>query len=633
MSRTLLQVVLRHAEALTAGEDTPDDELVLRFARARDESAFAELVRRHGPMVWAACRHLLPDPADAEDAFQATFLALVRSAGKIRCGSAVGGWLHGVAVRVAMKAKRSAARRREREEKAAESEADRPVPDSHWETLLAAVHEEVQALPEPLRAAFVICDLEGVRQPDAAIRLGWKAGTLTGRLCKARQELLDRLARRGLAPAVAAGAVGLGATTAAAAVPAGLVTKVSALAGGASAIPPAVLELVTGVLPMTVSRTKLIAAALLAAGGLGLGLNSAMLPTVGARPPAATDDDDPPPPPKGKAKAGQPGQPGGRGQNQPGQPGQPPQGGPRPGGQGGPGGLPGGPGGQGGPSGAGPGPGFPAGGPPGGGQATGGPGFPGGGGGGFSISTAGHGPWEYKLVGKPDAPIEYAKVLGEYGNQGWEFVLIQPFDNAALEAAAKADPGHFANVAGKSMVMVFKRTKRPAGGAVMGGMMGGPGGLGGNFGAAGGEGGGPGGGFGRIEGGFGRGGGFGGAGVGPGPGPGPGAGGQGGSPPGPGSAPRGGGFGGFGPRGPGAGQPPADGKPELVVIPLKHIQASEVVRVVSEVIGTHKPDLRAVGEERSNSVILYASADDVKLVRELIDKLDAATPAPGPKKR
>ena len=124
-----------------------------------------------------------------------------------------------VICRVAGKLRRSAGRRKQREEHAAGPEADRPVPDSRWDSLLAAVHEEIQQLPDVLRTAFVLCDLEGVRQPDAAARLGWKPGTLTGRLCKARQELLDRLTRRGILPAAVAGAVGLGAAAGTAAVP------------------------------------------------------------------------------------------------------------------------------------------------------------------------------------------------------------------------------------------------------------------------------------------------------------------------------------------------------------------------------------------------------------------------------
>src|SRR5207302_310442 len=107
MTGRLLQTVLRRAEALAADHApsaVPDAELLGQFAHTRDESAFAELLRRHGPMVWAVCRHLLPNDADAEDAFQATFLALVRSAGSIRRGAALGGWLHGVAVRTATKA-------------------------------------------------------------------------------------------------------------------------------------------------------------------------------------------------------------------------------------------------------------------------------------------------------------------------------------------------------------------------------------------------------------------------------------------------------------------------------------------------------------------------------------------------
>ncbi|MBM3981393.1 MAG: sigma-70 family RNA polymerase sigma factor, partial [Planctomycetes bacterium] len=99
MTPTLLTAVVRRADL-----GTPDADLLARYARDRDPGAFEELVRRHGALVWAACRNLLPDRADAEDAFQAVFLALVRGAGHIRDGRAVPAWLHGVAVRVATRA-------------------------------------------------------------------------------------------------------------------------------------------------------------------------------------------------------------------------------------------------------------------------------------------------------------------------------------------------------------------------------------------------------------------------------------------------------------------------------------------------------------------------------------------------
>ena len=236
MSRSLLQLVLRHAEAFASGPDAEADcELLSRFTQTRDERAFEELLRRHGPMVWAVCRQSLPDHADAEDAFQATFLALIRSANSVRGRGKIAGWLHGVAVRVAQKVKRSAVRRRQREERAASGEADRPVPDTKWDALLAAVHEEVQRLPDAMRMAFVLCELEGVRQPDAAAQLGCKPSTLTSRLTRARQLLIERLSSRGLAPAVASGSLGLGAATATAAVPQNLIdTALSLLNAGRS---------------------------------------------------------------------------------------------------------------------------------------------------------------------------------------------------------------------------------------------------------------------------------------------------------------------------------------------------------------------------------------------------------------
>ena len=288
MNHSILQRVLREVEGLSADAES-DAGLLQRFAKSRDEPAFTELLRRHGPMVWAVCRHLLPGHADAEDAFQATFLALVRSAQSIRDGNAVSGWLHGVAVKIATRVKRSAVRRKQREQRSAVPEADRTVPEATWQSLLAAVHEEVQSLPGPLRTAFVLCDLEGVRQPDAAARLGWKPGTLTGRLSRARQLLLERLEGRGLAPLLAGGSAGLGVATAAAAVPLSLIDRVVSLTIAGGSVPPAVLNLVREVMPMALNRTKLAAAAVLVAGGLAAGLGPVVWPLAMAQPPGSPD--------------------------------------------------------------------------------------------------------------------------------------------------------------------------------------------------------------------------------------------------------------------------------------------------------------------------------------------------------
>jgi len=143
-----------HAVARKAEAATPDAELLGRFIRDRDDPAFEELVRRHGPLVWAVCRQILACDADAEDAFQAVFLTLARSATHIRDSRAVSAWLHGAAVRVATRARRGIARRQVRERRAAVSEVDRPVSDVTWGALIAAVHEEVQRLPNAERTAL-----------------------------------------------------------------------------------------------------------------------------------------------------------------------------------------------------------------------------------------------------------------------------------------------------------------------------------------------------------------------------------------------------------------------------------------------------------------------------------------------
>jgi RNA polymerase sigma factor (sigma-70 family) len=278
----LLRTVLRQV----AAGGPADAELLRRFARDRDEAAFAEIVRRYARLVWGVCRNLLADESDAEDAFQATFLALVRSADKVRDGNALGGWLHGVAVRVCQKARRSAARRRARERAAAAGEAAAPVADAAWEALLAAVHEEVCRLPDEQRVPFVLCCLEGHAVTAAAARLGWKLGTLSGRLTRAKQAVLARLAKRGIAPGVAAVAATAGGAAATTVAPARLVERVLRLGEPGGAVSESVLHLSQGVTHMALTKTKLLAAAAVVAAAVGASVwSNRAVPTADAQHP------------------------------------------------------------------------------------------------------------------------------------------------------------------------------------------------------------------------------------------------------------------------------------------------------------------------------------------------------------
>ena len=301
MHSRILDAIRKQVEVMT-GEDEADASLVARFVASNDAAAFATIVRRHGTMVWGVCRNLLPQDGDAEDAFQATFLALVRSAKNVRNTATLGPWLHGVAVRVATKLKRTAARRKIREGIVARPEATSPVADSQWDALLAAVHEEVNRLPEAERTAFVLCCLEGVRQPVAAAQLGWKPGTLTGRLSKAKRRLLDRLSQRGLAPALALGAIGASTTTGSAIAPATLIETTLAFANEMGAVPASILTLSQGVSGMMISKVKLLAAAVVLAGGMAMSLGTGVFSTADAQtaprtPTAATPPLLPPPAP------------------------------------------------------------------------------------------------------------------------------------------------------------------------------------------------------------------------------------------------------------------------------------------------------------------------------------------------
>ena len=282
MDRRHLQAVWKLAA--DGGPAVPDADLLRRYARDRCPDAFAELVRRHGRLVWALCRNLLPSEADADDAFQATFLALARSAGSVRDAARLGPWLHGVAYRVCLKARRSAARRKRRERAAAVAEAGRPVADAAWDAALAAVHEEVARLPEPQRVAFVLCCLEGKGATEAAEQLGWKLGTLSGRLTRAKQTLLARLADRGVSAAVVASAAVAGGS-ASAGPPAAVAARTAELVLADDVVPKSILTLSQGVTGMALHRTKLLAAAVLVAGGLAAGAGSGWLATADAQSP------------------------------------------------------------------------------------------------------------------------------------------------------------------------------------------------------------------------------------------------------------------------------------------------------------------------------------------------------------
>jgi RNA polymerase sigma factor (sigma-70 family) len=296
MVTTKLSDAVRYAHR--AARDHADADLLGAFVARKDEAAFAGLVQRHGRMVLGVCLRLLGHRADAEDAFQATFLVLARRAAAVRPRELVGNWLYGVAYRTALQARAARARRRSREmqldsppEPAA---ADRPP----WIELQPALDQELNRLPAKYRVPVVLCELEGRSRADVARVLGIPEGTLSSRLAAARKRLADRLGRRGFAlPAGALAAVI--AQSASAAVPVSLVAStVRAATGEAVAAPVAALA--NGVIKgMFLSKLKLTTAAILAVAlsgtGVGLVAHAALAdqpaPAVAAAPVADPTDD------------------------------------------------------------------------------------------------------------------------------------------------------------------------------------------------------------------------------------------------------------------------------------------------------------------------------------------------------
>ncbi len=178
-----------------------DAELVRRFTTTKGpaaEQAFEALLGRHGPMVLGVCRHILRRPQDVDDAFQATFLVLVRKARSIRVDESLGPWLYGVAYRTAIRARSKVARHHLEELDDLEAAADDPASGAFAWEIRPMLHEELNRLPEKYRSPIVLCHLEGKSHEEAARMLDWPVGTLSGRLSRGRQLLKDRLQRRGL---------------------------------------------------------------------------------------------------------------------------------------------------------------------------------------------------------------------------------------------------------------------------------------------------------------------------------------------------------------------------------------------------------------------------------------------------
>ncbi len=202
-----------------------DGELLERFVAGRDEPAFEAIVRRHGPMVLGVCRRVLRDHHDAEDAFQATFLVLARKAGSVGPESMLPNWLYGVAHQTAIKAHAINARRRSRERQVTTMPEPETVPEVPGDDLSALIDRELSRLPAKYRAPVILCDLEGLGHREAADKLGWPVGTVSGRLSRARAMLAKRLTRRGVVLSGGSLAVALGGEASAASLPAALIHR------------------------------------------------------------------------------------------------------------------------------------------------------------------------------------------------------------------------------------------------------------------------------------------------------------------------------------------------------------------------------------------------------------------------
>jgi RNA polymerase sigma factor (sigma-70 family) len=175
-----------------------DHELLEEFLKHQDSEAFAHLVERHGPMILGVCRRLLRNQADAEDAFQATFLTLLRKGHSIRQKMALPNWLYRVAVRISLRQRSKTQKHTSAQPLQDVAVEQSPAEEAAWSEAAEVLDREMRGLPESYRSPLLLCCIEGRSYEEAAEELGCPVGTLAVRLMRAREMLRKRLVRRGL---------------------------------------------------------------------------------------------------------------------------------------------------------------------------------------------------------------------------------------------------------------------------------------------------------------------------------------------------------------------------------------------------------------------------------------------------
>jgi len=257
--------VLRHTDQKDRTKKS-DSELIDQFCKHQDEEAFASLVRRHSKVVLNACRQVLTDPADIDDAFQAVFLVLLQKIATID-DTCVAAWLYAVAHRVAVRARSDNRRRSIREGTAASRrQVEAPTPDPSWREAVAILHEELNRMPDAYRRVLLLCYLNGQSREEAGANLGWTPGAVKGRLERGRNMLAGRLVKRGITLSVGFLAVATGNSVGMDGPSTRLIELTTRTLAGIPGPKSAVTALAHGAFPMANTAMKLLAIVVAIAG-------------------------------------------------------------------------------------------------------------------------------------------------------------------------------------------------------------------------------------------------------------------------------------------------------------------------------------------------------------------------------